>query len=637
VVLFATVLGVLVQGLPRRELLLEPLEQLRLLFRRMNKLVARSAPIGILGLTASTLASLSPDLLLRSQALLMLNLVALVLLAVLGFTAIVVLTPLDLAASWRILRGPLAITASSANLLIALPLLNDSLSEEMARFVPDADPTRRQKAMDEISALMPVGFALPNLGQVVSLLFLPFAAWFVDRPLDPSAILTMLATGIPAVTGGIKSAVRMELQQLGLPANLIGLVQLNGEWLYRQEKVLSLLGLAVLVILVVCSSLGVLRFRPAPLLRGGAMLFLLAVGLGGGGRALLARNLASSYHNDQLLLTRRSTVPSVALQVVSCRSLIPAPINMDGLQARNVLRVGLRGDQPPWVFRNRAGQLIGYVAAGTPQQLAAALEVIRAEIDLMRATLDPVVGQQRAALDLARLQLDWLGKRVDLAALQGQLRQAEINLERTLALHKTQMATDAQLDAARITRESLVGQSKALTDLIAETEPGLKPVFSAVGTATTAGGLAAAIRHKEKEIAQLEAQLGPQPVLAPIDGTVTAILRRSGEAVAAAEPIVLLTSPRTDRIVGFIRQPVAVEPKAGMSVEVRTRTFRRQAGVSAIGQVGNQLEPIPATLLAAMRLPVSVTPTEFGLRVVVPTPPGLPVRPGEQVDLIVRD
>lgn len=280
VVLFAAVLGVLVQGLPRRELLLEPLEQLRLLFRRLNKLVAHIAPIGILGLTATTLSSLSPELLVRSQALLVLNLVALVLLFVLGFTAIVVLTPLDLAATWRILRGPLALTASSANLLIALPLLNESLREEFLRLLPDADPARQQRALEEISALMPVGFALPNLGQVVSLLFLPFAAWFVDRPLQPPAMLSMLATGIPAVTGGLKSAVRQELQQLGLPANLIGLVQINGEWLYRQEKVLSLLGLALLVILVVSASLGALRFRPAPLLRGGLLLALLAVGLG---------------------------------------------------------------------------------------------------------------------------------------------------------------------------------------------------------------------------------------------------------------------------------------------------------------------------------------------------------------------
>ncbi|MEY2645507.1 MAG: C4-dicarboxylate transport protein [Cyanobacteriota bacterium] len=398
VVLFAAVLGVLAQGLPRRQLLLEPLDQLRLLFRRLNKLVARMAPIGIVGLTADTLTSVSPDLLVRSQAFLVLNLVALVLLFVLGFTAIVVLTPLDLAASWRILRGPLAITASSANLLIALPLLNDSLSEEMARFVPDADPTRRQKAMDEISALMPVGFALPNLGQVVSLLFLPFAAWFVDRPLDPSAILTMLATGIPAVTGGIKSAVRMELQQLGLPANLIGLVQLNGEWLYRQEKVLSLLGLAVLVILVVSASLGVLRFRPRQLLSGGALLALLALVLGGGGRALLTRNLASTYRNDKLLLSRRTTEPAVALQVVACRRMVRAAVGMDALQSRRILRVGLRADQPPWAFRNRSGQIVGYdvdLAKAFARHIGVRLQVCEAPLSELQALLS----QQR--LDLA--------------------------------------------------------------------------------------------------------------------------------------------------------------------------------------------------------------------------------------------
>lgn len=403
VVLFAAVLGVLVQGLPRRELLLEPLEQLRLLFRRLNKLVARIAPIGILGLTATTLSSLSPELLVRSQALLVLNLVALVLLFVLGFTAIVVLTPLDLAATWRILRGPLALTASSANLLIALPLLNESLREEFLRLLPDADPARQQRALEEISALMPVGFALPNLGQVVSLLFLPFAAWFVDRPLQPPAMLSMLATGIPAVTGGLKSAVRQELQQLGLPANLIGLVQINGEWLYRQEKVLSLLGLALLVILVVSASLGALRFRPAPLLRGGLLLALLAVGLGGGSRALLARNLEGTYRNDKLLLNRLTTQPAVRVAVSACGSLRPAAISVEAIQRRRALRVGVRSDQPPWAFHGASQELVGYdvdLAQALARHLGVELEVCEAPLPELQALLS----QRRLDLAMGGIQ-----------------------------------------------------------------------------------------------------------------------------------------------------------------------------------------------------------------------------------------
>jgi Na+/H+-dicarboxylate symporter/ABC-type amino acid transport substrate-binding protein len=403
VVLFAAVLGVLVQGLPRRELLLEPLEQLRLMFRRLNRLVARIAPVGILGLTATTLSTLSPDLLLRSQALLVLNLVALVLLFVLGFTAIVALTPFDLAAAWRILRGPLALTASSANLLIALPLLNESLREEFQRLLPEADSARQQRALEEISALMPVGFALPNLGQVVSLLFLPFAAWFVDRPLAPPELLAMLATGIPAVTGGMKSAVRQELEQLGLPANLIGLVQINGEWLYRQEKVLSLLGLALLVILVVSASLGVLRLKPWPLLRGGLLLALLAGGLGTGSRQLLARNLEGTYRNDRLLLSRPTLEPAWSLQLRPCGRFEPATISVDAVQRRGLLRVGLRSDQVPWSFRGATGALMGYdvdLAKALARHLGVRLEVCEAELP----QLQQLLREQRIDLAMGGIQ-----------------------------------------------------------------------------------------------------------------------------------------------------------------------------------------------------------------------------------------
>ena len=74
-----------------------------------------------------------------------------------------------------------------------------------------------------------------------------------------------------------------------------------------------------------------------------------------------------------------------------------------------------------------------------------------------------------------------------------------------------------------------------------------------------------------------------------------------------------------------------------MEVEVRTRTFIRRTGIARVAQVGQQLEPIAPTLLAAMRLPVSTIPTDLGLRVLVTPPTGLTLRPGEHVDLTIRD
>jgi hypothetical protein len=74
-----------------------------------------------------------------------------------------------------------------------------------------------------------------------------------------------------------------------------------------------------------------------------------------------------------------------------------------------------------------------------------------------------------------------------------------------------------------------------------------------------------------------------------------------------------------------------------MSVEVRTRAIGRPSGSAMVAEVGDQLEPISPTLLAALRLPVSTIPTEFGLRVHVTVPAELALRPGEQVDIFVRE
>jgi hypothetical protein len=60
-------------------------------------------------------------------------------------------------------------------------------------------------------------------------------------------------------------------------------------------------------------------------------------------------------------------------------------------------------------------------------------------------------------------------------------------------------------------------------------------------------------------------------------------------------------------------------------------------GIAKVAQVGQQLEPISPSLLAAMRLPVTAIPTDLGLRLHITAPAGLALRPGEQVDLIIRN
>ena len=277
-----------------------------------------------------------------------------------------------------------------------------------------------------------------------------------------------------------------------------------------------------------------------------------------------------------------------------------------------------------------AGQPIARVVVNDPRVLEASIAVIRAEIEVLRTSSN---------LTIEQLRLDYMSKRVELVALQGQLQQAEATLARSATLHQNKLITDQEFEQAKNSRDAIEAQLKAQAELISRLEPDVRS-GNAVDTRaipTASEGLRASINQREEQLRLIEAQLSPLPLLAPIDGVVTLLYRRSGENVSTGEPIIQITSQSSKRIVGFMRQPLLVQPKPGMEVEVRTRAFRRTSGTATVTQVGRQLEPITPTLLAAMRLPVATIPTELGLRVHISPPMGLEIRPGEQVDLILRE
>lgn len=399
VVLFSAVLGVLLQGIEQKMRLLEPLEVMRQLFARLNKLVARIIPFGIFALTALNVSRLEWAQLMRIQGFFQLSVVAFLVLTLACAGAVLAFTPLSAAVLWRIVRGPLALTASSANLLIALPMLVANLRQEL----PGAlDPSSSNpEALDEIAPLVSLGFALPTFGQVAALWFIPFAGWYVDQPLKPSASIEMLFTAIPATVSGMKAVIRQELQSQGLPLDLLQLVYINGEWLYRFEKVLALEGLVVLAVLVVARATGALKLRLLSLLATALASVLLVGGLGNATRAHLARSLEGTYTNDRKLLALGSATGRP--QPLLLKQLVPEPVTLAAILQRGVLRVGVRADGMPWAYRNSRGVLVGYdidLVDGLARSLGVRLEVREAGL----ATLERWLDQERIDLAVGGIQ-----------------------------------------------------------------------------------------------------------------------------------------------------------------------------------------------------------------------------------------
>jgi len=230
VVLFSCVLGILLQGIDEREHLLRPLMVIRTIFQRLNKLIVRLIPFGIFALIALNVSRLDGSQLIRVQGFLALCLISFLVLTLLCAISILSLTPLPARQLWQMVKGPLALTASSANLLIALPMLVSNLQEQLpAALGVEASDRHALEMNDELAPLVSLGFSLPTLGQVATLIFVPFSAWYVDRSLEPLTTAQMLLSAIPATVSGVKAVVRQELMNLGLPIDLLQLVYVNGE------------------------------------------------------------------------------------------------------------------------------------------------------------------------------------------------------------------------------------------------------------------------------------------------------------------------------------------------------------------------------------------------------------------------
>lgn len=293
-----------------------------------------------------------------------------------------------------------------------------------------------------------------------------------------------------------------------------------------------------------------------------------------------------------------------------------------------------------------AGEVIGMVAPVEGRTLDATLELIRAEVGMLSTTMAGATDRQRVALEFERLQLEWMAARVELASLRGKLVHAEGELQRVEPLHRSGVMSDDEYALLKSTRDTLRDQVAEQDRLVKR----LEPIFTSTEVAdgqeavlSAKSALSSSIKVAEARLKLAEAQLAPRPLVSPIRGVVSllvrrqgepAVARRQGEAVVAGEPILQVIATHPERLTGFLRQPLSLQPQPGMPVEIRTRAGKRISAQSRILHVGVGMETITPSLVAAMRLPPT-PPPEPGLRIQIEIPAGLALRPGEFVDVVI--
>lgn len=301
----------------------------------------------------------------------------------------------------------------------------------------------------------------------------------------------------------------------------------------------------------------------------------------------------------------------------------------------------------------QVNELVAVVEVSEPRYLESLIGVAKAEAEVLRLQLDPMLTAERLRVDTERLRLDLLNERVLLASEKVQLRYAEAEYDRLAALRSAgdDLVSLSEVELALRERDALREQLSSRSNLIQHVEASVeqkRPSGPPSDESPVPEGWRLALDLQERKIQEALAEFGPVELRAPITGTVSMVYRRSGENVAAGEPILTITATRAERIHAFLLPGSRVEPQPGMAVEVRSRSGRRAVGYGTVEYVAHHLDLIDSSVVlsANRRLSWNVSPAAgaaapgttmttlpVGRPLSITVPEELDLLPGEPVEL----
>ena len=220
------------------------------------------------------------------------------------------------------------------------------------------DSTETRSAVDVV---VPISFVVPNAGKLLTLLFVPFAAWLAGDPLGADAYLALFGAGIPSYFAKAQVALPFLMDLLGVPHDLFNLYIPSSIITGKFDSMVTVMSLLALALLTASAVAGRLRIEPRRIAR--ALLITLAatlvtvVGL----KLSLAHTIDTVYRKDTALKNMhlpRATLPVALLAEAPPAEAVSTPA-LQRIRARGVLRVAFVGERVPFAFVNARGQLVG--------------------------------------------------------------------------------------------------------------------------------------------------------------------------------------------------------------------------------------------------------------------------------------
>jgi len=359
VALFCILAGAVAISMPRKDRLVELLDLLTDLLTRLNRVVVRLTPIGVFGIAASAAGTLTVQQFGLLQGYLMAHAIGVGLLVFGGLPLFVTsVTPLTYREVLGAAKDPLLTAFVTGSTFVTLPMIVENtkaLLESKGLGGTEANP----------EVIVPLAYPFPHLGKIMSLIFVPFAAWFYGSSMSLADFPNFLATGLFGAFGSLVITIPMLLEQQHLPADIFQLFLLSGVVAARVADMLGSMHILAFALITTYGMAGKWKLRPRRLLVGMAVIGGAAFLLIGGTRYFLQTTFLDDYEKQDPLGSMVSVEPQV--EVIVLEEAVPNPVPLQAGQSRlarirerGVIRIGTATDHLPFAFLNADGHLVGF-------------------------------------------------------------------------------------------------------------------------------------------------------------------------------------------------------------------------------------------------------------------------------------
>ncbi|MGB6383066.1 MAG: transporter substrate-binding domain-containing protein, partial [Syntrophobacteria bacterium] len=244
----------------------------------------------------------------------------------------------------------------TGNLFITLPMLVESAKELFEDRQIKSDDTDSY-----VEVLVPTSFNFPNVGKLLTLLFVLFAGWFVGKRIALTAYPGFAVLGLFTLFGGVDLALPFLLDQMQIPSDIYQLYVVTGVANSWFATLLAVMNLFAFTLVAACVATGAMRINWSRIFR------FAIISLGMFAVVILGTRFMLSEMVSKEDIQRRTLMQS-EIKDAQKSDIKKTDSKVEGTQKsylksiikRGRLRVGYNPENLPFSYHNDNGDLVGF-------------------------------------------------------------------------------------------------------------------------------------------------------------------------------------------------------------------------------------------------------------------------------------